>query len=152
MRLIFAILLFLAVQLCSHAASPASSAITDLQITERGPDHRVVQYKSQKTNERNEIIEKTHSYTELATGLNYRKNGEWIASNPEIIVGPDGSALAHQARHSIRFKANLNTDGAVDLTTPQGKRIRSHVLGVFYYDGKKKESAQVALVKDQTGK
>ena len=70
-----------------------------------------------------------HRYVELATGMHYWENGQWAESKAEIeLYG--GGAIARQGQHKVIFANNLATVGAIDLETPDGQRLRSHILGV----------------------
>src|SRR5262245_43554703 len=53
-------------------------------ISERGPHHRVWQRIETLTNAVGRVITNRHSYTELATGLHFRKNGEWVETSEQI--------------------------------------------------------------------
>src|SRR6266849_615425 len=68
-----------------------------VMIVERGPDYRVVRTGAGGT------------YTELATGLHYFKDGQWQETQEQIQVAPDGStAYAVQGPHQVTFSANIN--------------------------------------------
>ena len=56
------------------------------QITEAGPHHRKWERIETVTNELGEEEERTHSYTELGTGLNRwdEEGAEWIEASNEI--------------------------------------------------------------------
>src|SRR5207248_5785778 len=63
---------------------------------------------------------------------------------------PDG-AVARQGQHTVFFAPNINTAGAIDLTSPEGKHIRSHVMGIGYFDSATGEMAVVGEIKDSIG-
>ena len=87
--------------------------------------------------------------TELALVLQ-RWNGEWVASQEVIDIVP-GGALASRGPHQVGFAANLNTIGAINFLTDDGKRLRSHVLGLAYTDAKTGKSVMIAGIKDSIG-
>ena len=91
-----------------------------------------------------------HYVTELASGLNYLKEGQWVPSKEEIEIF-QGAAVARQGQHSVIFAANLNSKGAIDLATPDGKRFRSTILGLAYTDYASGRSVMIAEVKDSIG-
>lgn len=103
-------------------------------VSERGPNHRLWQRLSWVTNELGVVRAQTNAaYTELATGMHYGENGQWVESRPEIQLVAEGAAVT-TAPHKVLFKANLNTIGAVDLITPDGKRLRSRIAAMSYSD------------------
>jgi hypothetical protein len=59
-------------------------------------------------------ITEDHYVTELASGLNYLKDGQWIESKEEIELF-QGGAVARQGQFQVIFAPNLNEVGAVDL-------------------------------------
>jgi len=85
----------------------------------------------------------------LATGLHYQRDGQWVDSKEEIELFQDG-AIARQGQHQVIFTPNINTAGAIDLLTPDG-RFRSHILGLAYTDAATGNSAMIAQIKDSTG-
>ncbi len=125
----------------------------DLKVAERGADHRVWQYKTSQTNENGKVSEQVHTYTELGTGLSRKDplTGQWIDADPEIVVAANGKGLAQKAQHSIQFQPNINTAGAIDLTTPTGNHLRSHVIAIYLHDWKKNQSLQIAGLQDSVG-
>jgi hypothetical protein len=120
------------------------------QIIERGPNHRIWRRVTLQTNELGRVRAVTNSYTELETGMHYKREGQWVESEAKVELTPTG-ASASKGRHKVNFAANINTVGAIDLTTPDGKRLRSHVLGLSYFDTVTGKSALIAEVKDSIG-
>ncbi len=114
----------------------AHSRVWERIVYERGPSGQAIPSK--------------HRYVELATGLNYWNNGQWQESKEEIEPFP-GGAIARQGQHQIIFANNLATVGAIDMQTPDGKRMRSHVLGLSYFDTASGQSVLIAEVKDSQG-
>jgi hypothetical protein len=96
-------------------------------------------------------VPKKHRYTELATGLNYKDaSGNWVPSQ-ESIEPTAGGAVARQGQHKVIFANNLNTSGAIDLQTPDGKHLRSNILGLEYYDTATGSGVLIAQVQDSNG-
>jgi hypothetical protein len=119
-------------------------------VAERGPHHRVMQRTLVETLPHGRTRNKVSSYTELATGMHYWQDGQWAESREEIELFQDG-AIARHAQHQVIFSPNLNTEGAIDLLAPDGKRFRSHVLGLAYTDSATGNSQLIAEVKDSIG-
>lgn len=151
MRTRFAAILLLVLPLLPVAA-PAQERNDSIPATvvERGPHHRVVERIVSETLPDGTVRERKSSYTELATGMHYIKEGQWTESKEEIEIF-EGAAIARQGAHQVIFAANLNSPGSIDLVAPDGKRFRSHVLGLAYTDYASGRSVMIADVKDSTG-
>lgn len=119
-------------------------------VVERGPHHRVWERIITETLPDGIVAERKSAYTELATGLHYLKDGEWTESKEEIEIF-QGAAAARQGQHQVIFAANLHSPGAIDLLAPDGKRFRSHILGLAYTDAASGRSVMIADVKDSIG-
>jgi hypothetical protein len=88
---------------------------------------------------------------EVGSGLNYLKeNGQWLPSREVIEIFQDG-AVARQGQHQVIWAPNLNTAGCVDLLMSDGRRLRSHVLGLAYTDSATGHSELIAEPKDCIG-
>lgn len=122
----------------------------ELVITERGPHHRVIERMIPEVQPDGRVRERKSSYTELATGLHYLKDGKWEESREEIEIF-NGAAVARQGQHQVIFAANLNSSGAIDLLAADGQRFRSHVLGLVYTDYASGKSVMVSEIKDSVG-
>jgi hypothetical protein len=119
-------------------------------VTERGPHHRVWSCVTWHTNAPGAGEAQTNSYTELATGLHFFQDGQWVESREEIAVVAEG-AVARAGQHKVNFAANLATAGAVDLELPDGQRLRSHVPGLSYFDASSGKSVVIAEVRETAG-
>jgi len=125
----------------------------EVSITEKGPNHRVWSKTVQQQLPSGKIITRTvPAYSELATGLHHWSDTQkdWIESSTEIEI-VDGAAMARNGAYRIKWAANANTAGAVDLTSPDGKRFRSHLLGVAFTDTRSGASFFIATTKDSIG-
>jgi hypothetical protein len=82
-----------------------------------------------QTNAAGQVTTTTNrAYTELASGLCFLQDGNWVDSDQTISVVPDGGS-ATQARHQVHFAGNANTPGgAIHLVAPDGKVV------AFTYD------------------
>jgi hypothetical protein len=146
LRQLLPTLILLASGAMALAAAPANPV-----VVERGPHHRVIERTVTEKLPDGRAVERKSSYTELATGLHYlSERGEWIESKEEIEIF-EGAAVARQGQHQVIFAANLNSPGAIDLLAPDGKRFRSHVLGLAYTDYASGKSVMIADVKDSIG-
>ncbi len=92
-----------------------------------------------------------HSYTELGTGLCHKDtNGNWVDSK-DVIESYSKGAIASQGPYQAIFASDLNSNGAIDQQTPDGKRLRSNILGLAYYDTASGQSVVIAEVQDSQG-
>lgn len=126
--------------------------IKSARVVERGSHHakwETVQEVADPIS--GETISVTNSYVQLETGLHYQdERGEWQESSEEIEVQP-GAAVARRGPHQVRWAANLNTYGAIEFWTPEGEAIRSHVLGLAYFDPATGAHVMIGEVQDSVG-
>lgn len=121
------------------------------QILEKGQHHRVWSHVTSSTAADGTIVLRTNRYTELAINLYYRnEQNELIESRESIEIVP-GGALAAQGAHKVGFAANANTAGAINMLTTDGKRLRSHVLGLAYINARTGETLWIAQIRDSIG-
>ena len=126
--------IFLSLSLCAQApAQLAGGKTTEPQVIELGPNHRLVQSLVQETLPDGQVVERSSSYMEVASGMHYVKNGQWVASQEKFELFPDG-AVATNGQHSVILNRNINTSGTVDLLSAEGMRLSSHLLGLAYTD------------------
>lgn len=131
-----------------HAAGTQDSSHA---IVERGPHHRVWERIEYQATPWGVNVPRVHRYTELATGLHrLDEQGAWVDSSDEIEAVP-GGAVARQGQTRVRFANNLATAGAIELLTPDGKRLRSHLLGISYFEPATGKNILIAQVKDCQG-
>jgi hypothetical protein len=103
-------------------------------IVSRDANSRVWAWTEYEQGPNGQTVPRAHSYTELASGLCYQQNGEWLDSQEQITIQPDGSAEAVQGAHQAYFPANIY-NGDITLVTPDGLQLRSQPLGLSYDDG-----------------
>lgn len=124
---------------------------TPYRVIERGVNHKVWQRETYEKLSNGKIVPSIHKYTELATGMHYKDaKGQWVESKELIESFPQG-AIARQGPYQVIFASNLNSAGAIDQLTPDGKRLRSNILGLAYYDSATKQSVFIAQIQDSTG-
>jgi hypothetical protein len=80
------------------------------------------------------VISVTHGYTEIATGLHYQKNGQWLDSQEQISILPNGTAVAINGQHQAYFPGDIY-NGQIKLVTPDGKQLYSQPLCLTFFDG-----------------
>ena len=102
------------------------------------------------TNESGQVAYRINSYTELATGLNHLVNGQWVPSSENIEITAGGGA-ATNGQHQVCFAANINTADAVEIALPEGDRLKTHIMGLSYFDSATGSNVLFAELQDSTG-
>ncbi|MGA2175352.1 MAG: hypothetical protein ABSH38_10260 [Verrucomicrobiota bacterium] len=154
--LVFLLLLDLGGAPCRGQSSMGTAAkvldSSDYAIVQRGPHWRTWGTITTQTNQLGQVLTQTNlAYTELATGLCYQKDGQWVDSVEQIDLVADG-ASATQGQHKVRWMGNANTaGGAVHLTTPDNKDFLSRVYGLSYFDASTGANILIAELKDSQG-
>jgi hypothetical protein len=134
-------------------AQPAASLPPgDYAVTSRTAHSRTWERVVFETDPWGRAVSRTAaSYVELATGL-CRKTpaGDFVDSTTRI-EGFPGGAVARETSHQVLFARNLATPGAIHLKMPDGQELKSHFLGLAYWDPVSGKSALFAEVKDCEG-
>jgi len=118
----------------SVVANDANSRVWERTIYEKGPNGTV--------------IPKKHQYTELASGLNYWSNGQWMESKEEINLLAQGGAAATQGQYQVYFPGNIG-QGKIEMMTSDGRQFYSAPLGLSYFDGT--NSIMIAEITNSVG-
>jgi len=129
----------------AQATSGSAPAITDL-----GPHHRVWEWTALAEDGQGGQYQTRHAFTELAAGLNRKddRTGDWVSSRAEFEQTRDGYVIARQTPWKVILAPQLNVEGAVDLLTPEGQRLRSSILGIALLDLATGENVMLAEVKE----
>jgi hypothetical protein len=146
-------ILLLASCVCHAQSLPGNvpQSVGNYAVVQRGPYSRVWQSTLLYTNANGDVTTNQQSYTELATGICYLTNSEYVDSVEQVELAP-GGAQAVQGRHQVQWTANANTPGgAVTVTTPDGKQLSSSVFGLAYYDVATGSNAAIGHLKDCNG-
>src|ERR1043166_5753604 len=123
-------------------------AASEPTIIERGPHHRVWEYAVDVPVGKR-TLKQIHRYTELASGMHYLDSaGQWQEAHEQIDI-VNGFGVATQGQVQVIFSPNLNTAGAIDVVTPDG-RFQSTILGLAFTDISGK-SVLIAEVTNATG-
>src|SRR5438445_2119850 len=106
----------------AQLATTATDAkiLVPYQVVTAGPHERVWQ----KVTVDSRGVTNVHSYTELATGLNFwdHEKVTWEETQEQFQISPDGYAVATKGQHKIILAPDIATRGAVDLLGPDGQR------------------------------
>ncbi|HYV26896.1 MAG TPA: hypothetical protein VFA77_05155, partial [Candidatus Eisenbacteria bacterium] len=124
-------------------------AETPFAIAERGAHHRLWKKSVTLWNAfTGEVQQQERSYTELCDGLHYWA-GEWKESQELIELAPTGEAVARHGLVQVIFRPSILTP--VESSSPDGKRLRSQVVGLYLIDALSGQSVPIAAVKDSVG-
>lgn len=136
----------------STGPGPATVPVpTPCQVVDIGPNYRVWQWQTFELLGNGQTMAHVHSYTELASGLNYLDaSGQYVPAQEQIEAFA-GGAIARQGQYQVIFANNLNSAGSIDLQTADGKRLQSSILGLAYYDTATGQSVLIAQLQDSTG-
>jgi hypothetical protein len=128
----------------------AAVSVSSYSVTARGPHNRIWQRVVTQTNSQDQTIYRTNSYQEIATGLCFWNGTQWVDASDKIQLTANGAA-ATNTQHLVSFAANINTTGAINLTTPDGQQMTSHVLGLVYADASTSNHVFFAETQDSIG-
>jgi hypothetical protein len=93
-----------------------------------------------------------HRIVELQTGQNFWDGQQWSPSNPSFQITPDGSAVvANQVQDPVRLSADINTQNAVTVITPDGLTLNSTPVGIALFDCASGNFATIATITNCTG-
>jgi hypothetical protein len=96
----------------------------------RGPHQTVYEVSSWVTNEASaHVFLTTNRFTLLETGLNRLVGTNWVETSDGIALVGDGAESSNTLHH-VRFESDIDTEGAVTITTSDGKVLRTRILGL----------------------
>ena len=121
---------------------------TPYAVVSKGANEQVWQKTTYETLPSGETVAQIHQYTELATGLHYWSNGQWLDSKEEIDILPNGTAAATNGQHQVYFPGNIY-QGEIQLVTPDGKQLQTQPIGLSYDDGS--NSVLIAVATNSIG-
>lgn len=138
--------------LCAQAGQLTQLQLSDPAVASRGPHHTVWERTYNETGPKGRLIQKKRQYTEIATGLNRwsAADGKFLPSSESFEI-VNGAAVARKGAHVLSLAPNLNAVGSVDVTMPDGRRLRSTVAGIALWDRASGKSEFIAQLKDVNG-
>ena len=117
------------------ASSPVLPPPMPYTVVSRDANSRVWQRLTRQISPSGQVVTNVHRYVELATGLNYQSNGQWVESKERIGILPKGGAAATNGQHQIYFPGDIYS-GVIRLFSPDGKQLQSRPIGLSYDDGR----------------
>src|SRR6266516_2496497 len=154
MKPLFSLVVATALCALSVSAQISSPAATTGPVSvDAGPHHRTWQNVKVEHDELGQQVTTTNSYVELATGMNVwsATEGKWVAASDEIEL-VNGGAVAARTQHKLTFLPNLNDpDPPINLYLPDGRPLRSQILGLAYTERDTGKSIFISELKDSVG-
>lgn len=93
----------------------------------------------------------TNAYVEIGSGLNVKGvDGVFRTAVTDFVITERG-AEAHGTSHKFILTPNIATDGAVHVIDPDGVNLKSHPLGLGYYDPVSGQSVVIANITEANG-
>ncbi len=131
---------------------PAPGVGAEYSVIARDAHSRTWQRVELEPTRSGRSIPHVHAYKEMCTGMHYLdpQTGRWTESQ-ELVEAVPGGAIARHGQIQVIFANNLATAGAIDLQTPDGKRLTSNVTGLSYFDAASGTNILIASVKDCQG-
>lgn len=133
---------------CNAQQAPQIPSPTPYTVTSRDANSRIWQSASYRLSAKGQLVSQTHSYTELATGLCYQKDGQWLDSQEQISILPDGTAEAVQGQHQAYFPNDIYS-GTIKLVTSDELTLQSQPVGLSYDDGT--NTVMIAVLTNSVG-
>jgi RHS repeat-associated protein len=119
----------------------------------RGLNHRIWEKLGLQTNQDGTVSLRTNQIIELETGLNRWQTNQsgtsLVESRPEITVTTNG-VVARGASHQALFASNINTYAGTRVRLPDGRQLKSHILGLAYHDVSSGSNVMFAALQDST--
>src|SRR5437773_636932 len=122
-------------------------------VVETGPHHRTWQTVKVGLDQRGQQVATTNSYVEVATGMNVfsEAEGRWVPASDEIEL-VNGGAIAVRTQAKAIFLPNLNDPAPpIDLFLPDGRPLRSQIVGLAYTERDTGKSIFISELKDSVG-
>lgn len=109
-------------------------APTPYAVTSKSANSSVWERTIYQSTPNGHVVAEKHHFTELATGLHYWNNGQWLDSKEVIDILPNGTAQAVHGQHQVYFPGDIYK-GQIEVVTPDGVQMYSRPMGLSYYNG-----------------
>ena len=119
--------------------TPNASAV----ITESGPDYRIWRSldPARSANPGNGHM------VEIATGMNFWNGTNWSESVPAFEASAKRNAfVANRIQHRARVSFDINVQGAISVSTPNGQVLSSTPIAIGLYDAASGQSLVLATI------
>ncbi len=107
-------------------------------VVDKGQNYRTWSRLTFQTNADQTVTSRTNQVIEVGNWIhrwqtNQSGVGVWVPCAPEIVATTNG-IVGRGAPHSLLLASNCNSYAAVQLRLPEGQVLKSHLLGLAYYD------------------
>lgn len=119
------------------AQSSAPQFKSEYTVTARGSHHRVWERIEVVVAPDGSEVERVHRYEELASGLCVfnPRTGDYEDADESFDLTPEGFAVSRRTQHQLIVSPVLgDPEGALDLRTPEGRRLRSSLLALNLFN------------------
>ena len=114
----------------------------------KGLHHRLTPVVQTFTNELGQVTTATNTYWHLETGIHFQDEDGSLKESVAAFEIQGNYAVANKLQHKVKLAGNLNSQGAVSVTLPDGTRLRSHVSGLRYTDPNTGAAVVISEIKD----
>src|SRR6266852_9410972 len=91
------------------APTPVAGTETPYSVVQRDANSRVWRKFHYESTPSGDVFAQPHQYTELATGMHFIRNGQWVETTEQIQLLPSGvGAAATNGPHLAFFPADLS--------------------------------------------
>jgi hypothetical protein len=129
--------------------------VLEPRVKERGEHHRIWQTVRILTNSTTGIPSihmVTNEYHELGSGICYKTaDGTWVDSKPQLTIAPDGGAQAMELGNKVYLRADINSQGALQISMEDGQKISATFRGLFLFDPSTERRFLVSLTTNSIG-
>jgi hypothetical protein len=134
----------------TNISQPALPAPTPYTVVSRDANSAVWEQTTYELSPSGQVVPRQHRYTELASGLNYQANGQWVPSKEEIDILPDGTAAATNGQHQVYFPGDI-AEGVITLNAPDGLTLESRPIALSYDDQATGNTVLIAILTNSVG-
>lgn len=122
------------------------------RVTKREAHQNIWEATSLYTNrEDGSVMARPQRFVELASGLNMlNEQGEFVPARAVFEI-TDGGVEARQTSHRVRLPADIGTPFGVEVTLPEGVKIMSHPLLIWYYSPSSGQTIVLGAVTNAVG-
>jgi len=129
----------------SSASAPAPAPYS---VVQRDANSCVWKWTDYQQGVNGQVVPKVHQYTELASGLSYQQNGQWVASQEQINILSDGSAASTNGQYAVYYPPDIY-NGSIRLAGADGVELQSEPVALTFSDGT--NSAIIAVLTNSVG-
>jgi len=123
-------------------------------MLERGLHHKIWARPTLFTNAVGNVYWRTNTYTEVHSGISYLNPATGLLedSSPDFVITPQSYAVASKCQHQLIVSSDVSDpQGVLDCSMPDGRRLRTGLVGLYVFSPVTGKSLQLAAVKSCAG-